>query len=524
MTLTISKSIKLYGDKRILSVFLLGIASGLPWVLIGSALTIWLKESGVNRAEIGFAGLIFVVYAINFFWAPLVDRVRLPLLNQWLHKRKAWISACQLAMILCCYSLSFLSPTLNLIAMMLIALGIALCSATQDIAIDAYRIDSFSGDERALMSTAAGAASSGWWTGYAGLGFIPLYLSDHGWYWHEIYKLLALIIAVVAVVALTLPKPKYTVSSRNEEQQTKTYLALIVSQSLSQKLGFYTLLFSPLLLTIWSLSGSPGLPGSVSGAVYYVPCLIISGLCLGLLAAFVIAKKIRNQTDSNTTNATGADRICAGVLESISEPIAHFFSRNEFRVATQILLFIFLFKIGEAFLGRMSIVFYKEIGYSNTDIATYSKMLTWWVTVVSALLAGVINSKLGLMRSLFISGAFMALSNLMFSWIALSGPSIPLFIATIVVDGIASAWSIVSFVAFISALCNHAFSASQYALLASLGNLGRTTLASLSGSVVDLLNGNWALFFLLTALMVIPGMLLLYKLSQNPRFQFETES
>ena len=186
--------------------------------------------------------------------------------------------------------------------------------------------------------------------------------------------------------------------------------------------------------------------------------------------------------------------------------------RNGPAIAISLLGFIFLFKIGEAFLGRMSIVFYKEIGFSKTQIATYSKMLTWVVTMACVIPCGLLNARLGLLKGLMISGLFMAASNLMFCLLAIAGPVEWLYFVTVVIDGFTSAWATVAFVAFISHLCSHQFSATQYALLASLGNLGRTLLASNSGLLVDILNGDWAVFFAITALMVTPSLVLLWRL------------
>lgn len=194
---------------------------------------------------------------------------------------------------------------------------------------------------------------------------------------------------------------------------------------------------------------------------------------------------------------------------TLVEPFAEFFRRNGWKLAWSILLFVFLFKIGEAFLGRMSIVFYREIGYSNEQIAYYSKLMGFGLTVLFTLIGSSINIRLGIVRGLFIGGVAMAASNLMFSWIALVGPNEHLFLAAIVVDNFCAAFSTVAFVSLLTWLTGKTFSGSQYALLASLGNLGRTVLASSSGAMVDFLDGNWALFFLITALMVIPGLLLL---------------
>ena len=200
---------------------------------------------------------------------------------------------------------------------------------------------------------------------------------------------------------------------------------------------------------------------------------------------------------------------------TLVEPFREFFQRNGVRLALSILLFIFLFKIGEAFLGRMSIVFYKELGFTNSEIGSLSKLLNWWVTIVFAVIGGMVNIRYGIYRGLLTGGIAMAASNLMFALMAQVGPDKALFAATIFVDGFTAAWSSVALVAFISLMCNQAFSASQYALMASLGVFGRTLLASGSGFIVDWMDGNWQGFFILTAVMVIPSLLFLYSIRED---------
>lgn len=506
-----------YTEKRVISVFILGIASGLPWVMIGSALALWLKESGISRTEIGYSGLIFAVYSINFLWSPLVDRFNMFLFRGAHQRRQSWILPCQLGIAVFCLAMQFFSPNESASAVVLIGLGIALCSATQDIAIDAYRIDSFGPTETQLSSMAAGATTAGWWTGYAGLGFLPLYLSDHGWQWQELYALMALSSVFFAFICFKLPRTRFL--NQRDVDEKSAYIGIVCALGPLKKMALVLLVLSPILLTLFVVIGSPGVPVFMSAHSGYVPTAIALGLSLAILTAFFLSTLLAAKPTQPSPSTRTIDRFLAHTLSSICEPIRDFFTRNGTTLAVQILLFIFLFKIGEAFLGRMSIVFYKEIGFSNTDIATYSKMLTWWITVIAAVVAGALNARLGLLKGLFLSGIAMAASNLMFALIAQTGPSIPLYITTIIVDGVSAAWSLVAFVAFISALCNHQFSASQYALFASLGALGRTTLSSLSGQIIDLLHGNWTLFFLLTTLMVIPSMLILLNLNKNKVFR-----
>jgi len=197
--------------------------------------------------------------------------------------------------------------------------------------------------------------------------------------------------------------------------------------------------------------------------------------------------------------------------------LSSFFRTNGVAIAVAILAFIFLFKIGEAFMGKMSLVFYKEIGFSKSDIAIYSKSLGWITTVVFTLIGGWFAFTSGVVRALLVSGIAMAATNLMFALLAWYGKSEWLFAVAVVVDDIAAAFATVAFVTFISLLVDRAYTATQYALLASIGTAGRTLLAASSGALVDALDGNWAVFFILTTLMVIPSLVLLLLIRKRLR-------
>ncbi|WP_218311626.1 AmpG family muropeptide MFS transporter [Alteromonas antoniana] len=427
-------TLKSFRDRRLLSVFLFGISSGFPWVMIGSVMSAWLKDEGLSRSAIGLFGAIFAVYSINFLWSPLLDRIK-PL---WLGQRRGWISLLQLGIAVCCVVMSQLNAQQALFSMAVTGLILAVFSATQDIAIDAYRIDVINEDEKDKLSAASSLATAGWWTGYGGLGAIPFFMADSsGWYWPEIYLMLAVIMLALTAATFFAKEPDVDRDAAHQEAINR-YNAMLGDRRRT-----------PIIkLTSW-------------------------------------------------------------IMVTLVEPFRDFFTRNGVKIALSMLLFIFLFKIGEAFLGRMSIVFYKEIGFSNSEIGSLSKLLNWWVTIVFSLIGGMVNIRYGIYRGLMIAGIAMAASNLMFAWMAQAGPSKTLFAATVIVDGFTAAWSAVAMVAFISLLCNRAFSASQYALMASLSVAGRTLLASGSGFIVDGLDGNWSAFFILTALMVIPSLLFL---------------
>lgn len=441
--MTFSQYLGLYKDKRLLIIFTLGALSGFPWVLIGSAMTAWLQEAGLTRSAIGFFGSVFIVYAINFLWAPLLDAYKVPLLSR-LGRRRSWIVAMQLVILFCVVCIAFTNPALSLVMTSLLALLIAVASATQDIAIDAYRIETMKAEETDKIPAAAAMATSGWWTGYSLPGAVALILSDQaGVEWTHVYLVLSLFVVASIVFVSRIAEPVSEKEPASENKGTASKRAVVGNR--------------------------------LADALQHVKSTVLA-------------------------------------------PLLEFFQRNGVQLAVIILLFVFSFKIGEAFLGRMSIVFYKEVGFSNTDIGIYSKMIGWWVIIIFSFLASLLNIRFGIIKGLMISGIAMAATNLMFTWIALVGPDKTLFAATIIVDNFTASFATVAFVSFISSMTHRAYTATQYALLASLGNLGRTTLAAFSGVLVDVLNGNWALFFIITALMVLPALWLLRMLAGRKRY------
>ena len=225
---------------------------------------------------------------------------------------------------------------------------------------------------------------------------------------------------------------------------------------------------------------------------------------------FIKEKEQKNLKKVNDNNKNIFSKTAGWIISTISNPIASFFKKNGFSIALGIICFIFLFKIGEAFLGRMSVIFYKEIGFSKSDIALYSKTFGWFTTVIFTLLGGLFTIRSGVLKSMFVAGILMASTNLLFTILAWSGKSYFLFALAIILDDIAAAFATVATVAFISLLVDRNYTATQYALLASIGTAGRTMLASSSGSLVDWLNGDWGTFFIITALMVIPSLILLF--------------
>ena len=439
----ISNLFKYYFDIRMIRILLLGAISGFPWVLIGSSLSLWLKEEGLSRSTIGWAGLIFGVYAFNYLWAPLIDRIQIPFLTKKIGHRRGWIVLMQLVILISLILWSLINPSENLALLISIGLVIAIASSTQDITVDALRIEQVGENETKSMAAGAAMAVVGWWTGYKLGGVIALFTAEYfenigvNNYWQATFLVMGVVVILMNIALMFV----------HENSNTERIL--------SQK-----------------------------------------------------------KTDEIIKNKLGNNNFLTKILSwlsgTIGGPVISFFKKNGFSIAIGILGFVFLFKIGEAFLGRMSIVFYKELGFSKSDIAIYSKTLGWITTVVFTLLGGLFAIRSGTVKTMFIAGGLMAITNLMFTLLAWSGKSELLFAAAVILDDIAAAFATVAFVAFISLLVDRTYTATQYALLASIGTAGRTLLASSSGSLVDWLNGDWGIFFIITALMVIPSLICLW--------------
>ena len=353
----------------------------------------------------------------------------------------------QTLILICLICWSLINPTANLTLVISIGLIIAIASATQDITVDALRIEQIGEHEGRSMQAGAAMAVVGWWTGYKLGGVVALnaaeFFQQAGFenYWQITFLVLGILIIGCNIGLMFVNEPQ-PLDRAESQRQTDKFI--------EDKLG------------------SPN-----------------------------ILKKI------------------AWLTGTVIGPVISFFKKNGFNIAIAILGFVFLFKIGEAFLGRMSVIFYKEIGFTKSDIALYSKGLGWVTTVIFTLLGGLFAIRSGVIKAMFVSGILMASTNLLFSLLAWSGKSELLFAIAVIFDDMAAAFATVAFVAFISMLVDRTYTATQYALLASIGTAGRTTLAASSGALVDWLNGDWGIFFIITAVMVIPSLIFLYMIKDK---------
>ncbi|MEZ5491418.1 MAG: MFS transporter [Gammaproteobacteria bacterium] len=423
-------------DIRYLNILLLGFCSGFPWVLHGSVLTLWLQQSGLSRSAIGFVGAIATVYAINWVWAPFVDRIRLPLLFSRLGQRRSWMVLCQLVIMVAIAVLSKTDPATNLGLVSMMALLVAISSATLDISVDAYRITIFSREEMdEKMPYAAAVSTTGWWAGYGFIGgavAVALGGESIGMAWSEVYLTLAFLYLLLIGMILYVPEPETAPDDRDS-------------------------------------------PTDVGGVRF---------------------------------------QLMPWVQSYLMEPFRDFFNRCGVQLALSVLLLLLVFRLGEGMLGRMSLVFYVEIGFSTDQISFYSKFFGGLVTAVFSLLAAALNTRFGVIKGLFFAGVAMAAANLLYALLAVVGANGNLLMLTLLIDNFFQAFATVAFISFISYFTSRTYTGTQYALMASISNFGRTTLAAGSGAVVDFLNGDWAFFFILTTLMVIPGLCLLLWVSR----------
>jgi MFS transporter, PAT family, beta-lactamase induction signal transducer AmpG len=427
------ESLKVYYDRRMLTLLALGFSSGLPAPLVFSNLSIWLRDEGVSRTDIGLFALATTPYAINFLWAPLVDRMPLPWLTARFGRRRGWTLFAQGWLILAIGFMALTDPSGNLMAVAVAALFVAFVSATQDIVIDAYRIDVL---EPHQYGAGSAAAIWGWHLGGTLVGGAGgLYLAS-AFGWNVAYGVLAFAIGIGVLAILLSPEPTARPTAETVARERR-----------------------------------------VADRLHHMSWL-------------------RGRMADLTTWFYGA----------VVAPFADFMRRDGWVL---ILVFIFVFKFGDALLGRMSGVFYREMGFALVDIANVSKVYGLAANGVGIVVGGYLVFRLGVMRSLFFAGFAAASTNLTYSWLAMSGHDMTVFKIAVMSDNFTGGLATVAFVAYLSSLTNVAYTATQYALLASLGNLARIWLSASSGWMVDQLDGDWAIFFAMTAGLALVGLPLL---------------
>jgi len=477
-------------DRRVLSLLALGFSAGLPLLLIFSSLSLWLVEAGVERRAVTFFSWAALGYSFKFIWAPLVDRLPLPLLTAWLGRRRAWLLLAQCGVVAAIVGMAATDPAAGgaqLIAMALFAVLLGFMSATQDIVIDAYRIESAPPELQGLLSS---AYIAGYRLGMIVAGAGVLFLAAHwgserGGYrheaWQQAYGVMALAMGVGLLTTLLVREPAVP-APENRPWSAHARLLLVFLCAVAAFVGVFWAWGS-----LW--------PGNALGPL---PRLALETLRMGLSLAAAFA------TGALLVRLRLASRQQA--RETWVMPVQEFFRRYGARTAGLLLALVGLYRISDIVLGVISNVFYQDMGFSKIEIASAVKTYGVIVSIAGGFLGGLLATRIGVMRALLWGALLSAATNLGFVVLAWAGHDLVLMYAVVSADNLAAGFASAAFVAFLSSLTNVSFTAVQYAIFSSLMTLLPKTLGGYSGGMVDSLG--YPGFFLLTAALGLPVLLL----------------
>lgn len=492
---------------RLAVVTLLGFASGLPLALTGQAMQAWLTVEGLDLATIGFLTLVGLPYTFKFLWAPLMDRFDLPLWG----RRRGWLVATQLALALALWGLSMTRPSQTLQLFALLAVTVAFLSASQDVVIDAYRTDVLSSAERGL---GASLNVMGYRLAMIVSGGLALIWTDAqqglGWDWPAVYRLMAALMLVAAVVSATVLPRLPAVSTATAAPATHWRDECVGFAAVVAAVVLGALVTQQLLPTVVGAVLGPLLEGfgwAASLRQRWIDlCVLLLGVCATLPLAAWAARRARFET------------LLAGLRNYFSLPGAAAF-----------LAFIVLYKLGDAFAGSLMTAFLlKGMAYTSAEVGVVNKVIGLWLTIGGALLGGALMLRLGLWRALMLFGLLQLLSNLGFWWLAVNGKSasvllIPAFDWVIVrlstatpvdtallwvvaFENISGGMGTAAFVAFLMSLCTQRFTATQFALLSAFAAIGRVWVGPLAGVLAESIG--WGDFFLLSLVLAAPALLM----------------
>ena len=479
-----------YASPSALALLLLGFAAGLPMVLVFSTLSVWLREAGVARETIGYASLIGLAYAFKWVWSPLLDQWRLPLLGR-LGRRRSWLALSQLLVALGLVGMALFDPQTHLAWLIAVAVLVAFASATQDIALDAYRLEIAEDTHQAALAAC-------YTTGYrvamllatAGALFVAEgFGSVAGAYlypaWASTYLLFALLMLPGLFTTLWMKEPPVPVQT----------------QQAAARYGLTHQLVSVLVLIVLLIS---------------VPAMFtqfyrsdVHGMLLSKVTLFDLFREDR--AFLRATLYTVLTLLCLSSLgrrglAPVLTPISDFIHRYRWQ-ALILLGLIATYRMSDTVMGVMANVFYIDLGFTKDQIASVSKLFGLVMTLFGAGVGGLLIVRFGILPILFLGGLASAATNLLFAMLSGMGPNLQMLVVTISVDNFSGGLATAAFVAYLSSLTNLQFSATQYALLSSIMLLLPRLIGGYSGVMVERLG--YADFFLVTALIGIPTLLLI---------------
>lgn len=441
------QALAIYFHPRPLTLLLLGFSSGLPLLLVFGTLSFWLREAGIERATIGFVSWVALAYGFKWVWAPLVDRMPIPGLSHWLGRRRGWLLTAQLAVAAGLAGMALSDPVQDLQHLVWLAVLVAFASATQDIVIDAFRIES--GGPR-LQAAMAATYMIGYRLAMITAGAGVLWLAawvdpDEATYqhapWEFAYLAMAGLMGVGMLTTLLVgephPPPRPPAAATREP------------------------------------TGFAGLPQWLRPPLRWVWASVLS-------------------------------------------PFLDFFGRYRW-LALLVLALIASYRISDIVLGVIANVFYVDMGYTKTEVANVTKVFGVAMTLLGAVLGGVLVNRLGVMRILFAGAVLAAATNLLFALLAETGPSVTMLIGVVAMDNLSGGLASAAFVAYLSALTNVQYSATQYALFSSVMLLLPKFLGGFSGVIVDAVG--YVQFFILTALIGLPVLALVWLAARYTRLE-----
>jgi PAT family beta-lactamase induction signal transducer AmpG len=492
-------------------ILILGFASGLPLALTGQSMQAWLTIDNIDIATIGFFSLVGLPYTFKFLWAPLMDRFEPPFFG----RRKGWLVTTQLMLSLFLGLMAKLSPAQNTTVFALCAVFVAFLSASQDVVIDAYRTDSLTQSERGLGSslTVFGYRLAMILSG--GIAFIwadPI--NGNGWSWPQVYIVMSTIIGVVAIFSAFLVPPlsdEKVAPNTNAKNDLIGFAAVLAAVIVGYQ--FTTRLATPFASMVLSPLFTPAADGTVSPDLKKWADLLslVLGIGFTLPLAWFAAQKAK--------------------FETLITSLQNYFS---IKGAYSFLAFIVLYKLGDAFALSLTTPFLiKGAGFAQAEIGVINKVIGIWLTIFGAIAGGAIMTRMGLFRSLMIFGVLQHISIFGFWMVAVLGKgawgSFPLpsfdfmivslkessnvdwlLLSAVAMENITGGMGTAAFVAFLMALCNQKFTATQYALLSAFSAIGRVWVGPLAGVLTSTIG--WPTFFILSILLGLPGLLILYRL------------
>lgn len=495
-----SASLEAFAKPQVITLLFLGFSAGLPILMIFSSLSLWLREAGVERSMVTFFSWAALGYSFKFVWAPIVDRLPLPFLTKLLGRRRSWLLLAQLAVALAIVGMASVNPQLggNALTMMAIAaVALGFSSATQDIVIDAYRIESASADLQAMMSSSyiAGYRIGMLLSGAGAIFLAQSFGSSKELYvyeaWRDSYLWMAAAMGIGILTTLIMPEPAQSNNKRRDSAWSYLRFLLLFALSVASLIAVY------IYTKPYAAELSKTLAATLSNKPLASLLVESARLALAVSAALTTAylAAMLNVAEKQM------------VQETYINPVRDFFQRYGLKAAWLLLAIVGLYRISDIVLGVMSNVFYQDLGYTKAEIAAAVKTFGLIMTIVGGFAGGILSVRFGLMKVLITGAVLAAGTNLLFWALANIGYNLPALYTVIAIDNLSAGLASAAFVAFLSSLTNISFTAMQYAIFSSLMTLIPKVFGGYSGSIVDAVG--YPQFFLITTIMGLPVLLLL---------------